>query len=121
MQQGRHTSNLNLDSGVHDSHELNWLEFWPESEFKLDQAPAAAGHDPHAGGIEGLFPGMLHQSHKGAGLQHPGAPQDPYSGAASAQQATDRPSQYQVRLRCLVSDTCRLGLKLASLIRSFSS
>lgn len=107
---GGHNSNLNLDSAVQDSHELNWLEFWPESEFKLDQATTAAGHDPHAGGIEGLFTGMLHQSHKGVSGQHSGVPQDPYNGAASAQQAIDRSGQYQVRPRSLVHSTGSQGL-----------
>lgn len=48
-----------------DTADINWLEFWPESEFKIDGAPAGGSMDPSLGTLGGLG------DYLGSNLQHP--------------------------------------------------
>lgn len=103
-----------LNQSEHEQ-DINWLEYWPESEFRLEQAPAAAaagGADHHIGGPPHLLASvdnMLPHAHNSEGGQqgHPGTLQDglPYGNATG-----DR--VFQVRLMFHKSPlfTARLGL-----------
>ncbi|WIA30490.1 hypothetical protein OEZ86_000574 [Tetradesmus obliquus] len=82
-----------MDSGAHDlgDHTGDWLEFWHESEFKLDEiAPTAAQPSQHApmdlpGGLGDFFSpsgSMLPHPHSGNAQQLGLAPAgDPYAGS----------------------------------------
>jgi hypothetical protein len=82
-----------MDSGAHDigDHTGDWLEFWHESEFKLDEIATAAAHpSQHApmdlpGGLGDFFSpsgSMLPQPHSGNAQQLGLAPAgDPYAGS----------------------------------------
>lgn len=92
QQQQGHRGNV-----ADESHDINWLEYWPESEFRLDQTPTAAagGADPHLQSL--LAPGsMLPQAHNGDVIQHPGTLQEHYGSAAGVAAASADRSQFQV-------------------------
>jgi len=80
------------EAGGNDlTHDLNWLEFWPEAEFRLDQAPAAAGPLDLVGELLPVS-NMLPQTHNGGVSQAPGHLRDPYASAG----VVDREASFKV-------------------------
>lgn len=100
MQQQPTGSKQGHEAGETDlTHDINWLEFWPEAEFRLDQAPAAAGPLDLVGELLPVG-NMLPQAHNGGVPQASGHVQGPYASAGVAGMA-DRQASFQVRVQAL--------------------
>lgn len=73
MQQQHHEDKLGLPVADHDAHDINWLEFWPESEFRLEQQQPAEGPLDTALGVGDLLappPNMQQQQQQAADHSH---------------------------------------------------
>lgn len=83
------------DNASNDPHDINWLEYWPESEFRLDQTA------PHMDLADLALPvgGVVQQPHNGGVAQHAGHLRDAFGAAAAggvAQGLADHPAAFKV-------------------------
>lgn len=109
---------------VQDETDINWLEFWPESEFRLEAATAHTPHQQHPMDLAGLGDyfsqggSMLPQPHSGnaqqLGLASGSA--DPYSSGLPLLQSLD---QHYNKVRSRPIWACRVPCKPTKVLRVF--